>query len=424
MYVMQAVSNGAVIIVTNRGAEIPDIPVPVLFVDDVREAMALSAKRFYKNVVDKMDIIGVTGTNGKTTCTYIMRHLVGKRVGVVGTLGAYVGDQKLECNLTTPDPIQLHEIFYKMYNMGVRTVAMEVSAHAIHYRKVAGINFRVGMFTNLTQDHLDFFGTMEDYAKTKVDYMLGDRVQSAVVNADDKYGQEILTARKDAVAYSINDTSYLEIGQNGSSFHLGRHRFDLQLAGRFNVSNALACVTAARAIGISWRKIKKRLATVQPVEGRFNILQHPRGFNIVIDYAHTPDGLEKVLSTAREICGGNKLISVFGCGGNRDKGKREIMGAISGKLADFTVVTSDNPRDEAPLAIMYQIEAGIKSSDNVNYQLVEDRMEATYFALDMATAGDVVVLAGKGAETTQEIAGVFTPYIDAEIVKDYIAKVN
>ncbi|MDR0461968.1 MAG: UDP-N-acetylmuramoyl-L-alanyl-D-glutamate--2,6-diaminopimelate ligase [Christensenellaceae bacterium] len=446
VYVMQAVANGASIIVAQRGSKVPDVPVPVLFVDDVRETMSLASKRFYNDICDKMNIIGVTGTNGKTTCTYILRGLCGRPrtpsrhiVGVIGTLGAFIGDDCISKSLTTPerngqthighlttpDPIELHEIFYTMYKRGVRTVIMEVSAHAIHYKKVAGINFRAGIFTNLTQDHLDFFNTMDEYAKTKANFMTGAQVQTAVINIDDPYGQDIYLNCESAESYSINDAIDLEMSQGHNSFNIGKHRLDMNLAGRFNVMNALACIKVARILGITFRKIKKRLATVEPVSGRFNVYKSKKGFSIIIDYAHTPDGIEKILTSARELVSEKgKLIAVFGCGGNRDKTKREIMGKLAGNLADFAVVTSDNPRDESPEAIMLQIEAGVKATDNKNYKLLEDRMEAIYFAFDMASEGDVVVIAGKGAETTQEIAGIFHPYSDIETVKDYISKGN
>jgi len=435
MYVLNAVSAGAAVIVAEQGQELPEVPVPILRVDNVRESMALAAKRFYGDICDKMQIIGITGTNGKTTCTYILRQLLEKKgasskgqVGVIGTLGAFIGDEQLEYGLTTPDPIRLHEIFQIMYDRGVRVIAMEVSAHAIHYRKVAGINFRCGIFTNLSQDHLDFFPTYEDYAMTKVNWVAGLTVQTTISNADDEYGRMIIEKHPNVKKYSINDVADLQMHATCSVFKLEKHKIRLNMGGRFNVYNALACITAVREIGLPWRKIKKRLAQVKPVPGRFNVIKSGKGTSVVIDYAHTPDSLENILTTARELVGnGGRLISVFGCGGNRDKDKRSKMGKISGDLADFTVVTSDNPRDESPASILLQIEAGLKTvtkskSPDATYTLIEDRKDATHFALDMAKPGDVIVIAGKGAETTQEIAGVFHPYIDSDIVRNYFTK--
>ena len=432
MYIMQAVTNGAAIIVAQHSEDLPTVSVPILFVDNVREYMAYMAKQFNNNIADKMNIIGITGTNGKTTCSYILQHLLSgtafcrkRKVGIIGTLGAFVSDKCIEKGLTTPDPIQLHHIFSKMYKMGVRTVIMEVSAHAIHYHKIAGINLKIGIFTNLTQDHLDFFPSMAEYANTKVKYMTSKSVRMAISNADDEYGRIIISTHPKATGYSINDASYLLISQGGSQFVIGRNRIRMNLAGRFNVSNALACIKAARELRISWCKIKRRLATIEQIPGRFNVFTHPRGFSIVIDYAHTPDSIEKILSASRDLIQNliGKLIVVFGCGGNRDRDKREIMGKTAGQLADFVVVTSDNPRDESPMAIMLQIEAGLKTT-GVNYSLIENRMDATNTALDMANICDVVVIAGKGAEITQEIAGIYYPYSDTEIVEEYISKGN
>jgi len=399
MYIKQAVSRGTSIIVAEEKLE---EPVPTLVVPDVREFMSRAAKRFHNNVCDKMDIIGITGTNGKTTCAHMMAHILMKNVGIIGTLGPG--------KLTTPDPIELHEIFADMYKRGVRTVVMEVSAHAIHYRKIAGINFRTGIFTNLSQDHLDFFGTMEKYAQTKVDFMTSPAVHAAIVNTDDKYGREILDKHPYTFKYSLTDKDCQHITPT------------------FNRYNALACVAAARELGIKQRKIAKALRTMPQIPGRFQ-----RIGNVIIDYAHTPDGLEKILLAARELCNWaqscapTRLITVFGCGGNRDKTKREIMGAIAARLSDYVVVTSDNPRNESPMAIMLQIKQGIKTGVGAHdcalgekYCLIEDRKKAIHHALNIAKPGDVVVIAGKGAETTQEISGNFIPYTDEQIVREYI----
>ena len=452
MYVMSAVSNGASIIVAERGSALPEIPVPVLYVDDVRAAMAHAAKRFHNDICDRMTIVGITGTNGKTTSTYILRTLLGgphaRKIGVVGTLGAFVGDIRLECDLTTPDPIKLHEIFAQMYKLGVRTVAMEVSAHAIHHKKIAGITFAAGVFTNLTQDHLDFFPTFDDYAQTKLRFMTDANVRTAITNVDDHYGRRIVERAKTVHKYSItNDATDIVMLKNGSRFTAYGHEFFVPLAGRFNIENALACITTAHVLGVSYRTIAKRLATVAPVSGRFNVVEVPTPFrkggaaeaagvfHVIIDYAHTPDGLEKILTNARELVKkGGKLLVVFGCGGNRDRAKREIMGQIAAQHADLVFITSDNPRDESPTAIMMQIEAGLKSAgmslleppfvkgvpEGRGFFLDPDRRAATHAALDAANAGDVVVIAGKGAESTIELAGKFIPYSDAETVAQYI----
>jgi len=407
MYVRNAIAKGAAVIVTGEKL---DEPVPQLVVPNVREFMALASKRFHGDVCDKMEIIAVVGTNGKTTCAHILKHILGNKAETIGTLGPG--------NLTTPDPIELHAIFADMYLRGVRHVVIEVSAHAIHYCKVAGINFRTAIFTNISQDHLDFFGTMEKYAQTKVGFF-GSAVQTAVVNADDPYGREIIAAHPNALKYSLVDAKGLKLAPVGSAFQYNGHRFNLNMAGQFNVYNALACILVAWDLGVRFTKIKRALKTLPPVPGRFNTFKTKSGATAIIDFAHTPDGLEKILASVREITAKDaKVICVFGCGGNRDKTKREIMGSIAARHSDFVVITSDNPRDEAPRAIMLQIEAGVKASTD-KYCLKEKRDEAVKYALEMAQHGDMVVIAGKGAETTQEIAGKFIPYTDEHIVRQY-----
>ena len=414
---MEAVKNGAVVIVAGKATQIPSIPIPVVYVDDVREAMSHAAKRFYHNVCERLTIIGVTGTNGKTTCTHILRDLLADKhpIGVIGTLGSFIGDECLSKGLTTPDPIDLHETFYKMYNSGVTTVIMEVSAHAIHYKKIAGVEFKSVIFTNLTQDHLDFFPSMDAYANTKYNFLLSESVRTAITNVDDPWGRKVLDNKRDVYKYSISDAKDLKITPRGSEFTIEGHKMFLPLHGRFNVYNALGCIWTAHALGLKWGRIRKRLKHVKPVPGRFNVIRKGKAA-IVIDYAHTPDGLEKILTSARELSS-NNLYLVFGCGGDRDKTKREIMGAVAARHADFTFITSDNSRSESPDAIIMQIEAGFTGP--AAYYIEPDRRVATHLALSRLKRGDVLVVAGKGAETTQEVQGELKPYSDAEVVANY-----
>jgi len=335
-----------------------------------------------------MDFICVTGTNGKTSTTFYIRHLLGgEKIGVIGTLGAFVGDKEVEYSgprLTTPDGKQLCEIISKMKKLRVKTIVMEASAHGIVQGRMNGIKYRVGVFTNLTQDHLDYFKNMESYAKVKTDFMCSDQIENAVVNTDDIYGRKIFASRDNVRAY-----------------HVGKN---------FTESNANAAVEVAKIMGVGERKIQKRLKTMPQIAGRFQTLTLPSGATVIIDYAHTPDGLEKVLTAARAITK-YRLFVVFGCGGNRDTAKRPIMGQIAVELADYVVVTSDNPRNENAIEIMNQIGVGVK---------IIDRETAIKHALDMAKAGDVVVIAGKGAEDYMEIKGVKYPYNDLSVVKNYI----
>ena len=423
----EAVARGAGVIVTEHATE--NCPVPQYIVPDVREYMSLAAKEFFGNVADKMTLIAVVGTNGKTTCTYMLRHILTKwgvpphaPPGIIGTLGSFIGDDCIATGLTTPDPIELHETLAEMYRRGVRTVIMEASAHAIHYRKLTGLTFRAAIFTNLSRDHLDFFETYEQYANTKIGFF-GANVQTAVINADDPASLKI--KHPNIVSYALDKpadftATNLKLRAGGSEFKTGRARIALNLPGRFNVQNALACIAVAQNLGVQRKAICRALKTLPKISGRFNtfLLKLPRRkVTCVIDYAHTPDGLEKILTSVREFAR-KRIIAVFGCGGNRDTTKREIMGTIAARLADFAVITSDNPRFESPRAIMLQIEAGMKIYTQ-NYTLCENRAKAIYYALDMAQDGDMVVIAGKGGETYMEIEGTRHDYSDENVIRKY-----
>ncbi|MDR1917460.1 MAG: UDP-N-acetylmuramoyl-L-alanyl-D-glutamate--2,6-diaminopimelate ligase [Christensenellaceae bacterium] len=459
-FVAEAISNGAVAVVTNKNCE----GIPCVVVQNVRETMALAAKRFYK-VADRIKIFGIVGTNGKTTTSYILKHILevatNKPVGIIGTITN---------TLTTPDPIDLHKILFEMYKNGIRSVVMEVSAHAIYYHKVAGIKWAGVIFTNITQDHLDFFGSFEKYKNTKISFFNNPTLRLAAVNADDEYGAEILAnipKNVKTVTYSCNadadftaddikfglkpvkhmgggkDADFtadnIKLGINGSDFTLNiqknsqTHKVHIPICGKFNVYNALSAIAIATKYGIKWNKINKALSTIPQVMGRFNTYTI-NGITVIIDYAHTPDGLTKILTAGREMLNGDaKLICVFGCGGDRDRTKRGRMGQISVALADHTIITSDNPRTEDPDEIIAEIERGIITQgissvvDNIleitpaKYVKITDRKEATQYALTQAKAGDIIVIAGKGHENYMDINGEKLPYSDAETVKNWIA---
>lgn len=451
-FIKQAIRRGAVAVVLEKSSFkrgiLPRLfskKIPQVFVNDAREVMSLVAKAFYDNVVDKLNVIGITGTNGKTTTAHIIGHILsqikGNKVGIIGTLGAKIlsadgGIKELVSELTTPNPIILHGLFKVMYEEGVRFVVMECSAHAIFLKKLCGINFRVGVFTNLSQDHLDFFKDYKTYANVKVNWF-GASMDAVVTNIDDIEGQRIFNNVKSGViSYKLADVTNLELCSSGSKFIFGGVEYNMPLAGKFNVYNALASINVVKKLGFEDREISKALGTLESVPGRFNTVEI-FGISVIIDYAHTPDSLEKILVTCRELLQGEKsgrLVSVFGCGGERDTGKREQMGIISGRLADYTVITSDNPRGESPRVIMLQIEAGCKVSvvqtqecckkelcENLGkrYTMIEDRKEAIYHALDFAESGDIVVIAGKGAEDYIEIDGEKLPFSDMTVVEDY-----
>ena len=404
-YVHDAIKNGAICLVAEKRL---DIDIEQIIVPDVREAMALMSKESYGNRVDEMRVIGVVGTNGKTTCAHIMKHILetaGERVGILGTLHG---------KLTTPDPIDLHKAFAAMYADGIRTVVMEATAHAIHFRKLAGIAFEAVIFTNISQDHLDFFGTFENYANTKINFFSqGDYIKKAIVNTGNEFGFRMWKELRDRSApYQLTDVQLFP-----DKSVIG-NEFEVNMAARFNAENALACLTCARELGISDQHIKTALAGVPQIPGRFNVF-NVGGVTAIIDFAHSPDGLEKIISAVRELVP-RKVITVFGCGGNRDKGKRPIMGEISARLSDFTVITSDNPRFEKPIAIMKQIRKGFKAVRCKNFIMIKDRAEAICLALELAEDGDIVIIAGKGGETHTEIKGKMIEYTDEFVITTHI----
>jgi len=409
MYALSAISKGALAVVTE--AKLPH-NIPQIIVEDVRSSMSLIAKAFYGNACDKMVVIGITGTNGKTTTSHMIAHVLrsgGYKVGLIGTLGAYIDGERLPCNLTTPDPIELHKLFLEMLSRGVSHVVMECSAHAIHLKKLTGITFRVGIFTNLSQDHLDFFKDYRKYCDTKVNWF-DERMEAVITNVDDEEGKKIKGR-----SYSLNDVSDLELYPDKTHFSYGDSRFALNMPAEFNVYNALATILTCQELGVNIAAIQSALATLPQISGRFNTID-VGGVTIIIDYSHTPDSLRNILIAARGlVCDGCQLISVFGCGGDRDKDKREKMGVISGELADFSFVTSDNPRSEAPEMITLQIMAGIQSVTE-NFIIEVDRTKAIHMAIKQAKPGDIVVIAGKGGEEYTEIKGERVLYSDNQVV--------
>lgn len=451
IYIAEAIQNGATVVVSqvNVVVNVPE-NITHIVVPNVRIAMALAAKEFYGNIVDKMRVTGVVGTNGKTTTTYIMRHILematGKNVGVIGTTGVLNAGKTWEgvTTLTTPDPIDLHRALFCMYQNGVRDVVMEVSAHAIYYHKLAGINFHGVIFTNITQDHLDFFGTFERYKNTKLSFFQNLPSGAVVINADDKYGMAVADAVNNkpdvfSISYSLKHDTIVGTAQwafvdqvclsvHGSDFNIGRiTNCHLALPGLYNVYNAVAAALLCNHYGVNWEIIKEALATMPEVPGRFN-LYHVNGVTAVIDYAHTPDGLEQLLKNARAILPRQaKLFVVFGCGGDRDRSKRPQMGAIAYRLADYVVLTSDNPRTENPDAIIDEIERGIKTMNTatlnqclncneVHYTRIVDRTQAIEYAIKQAQNGDMVVIAGKGHENYMEINHQKIPYMDCKVL--------
>ena len=429
----QALSNGCCALVVEREL---DLPCPQVLVSDVRAAMARIASAFNGHPERRLRLVGITGTKGKTTTTYMLKSVIeaaGFSCGIIGTTGCIAGNTKLPSQLTTPDPIEMFEILRIMADAGVQIVCMEVSAHALYLRKLMGIVFEAAAYTNFSQDHLDFFGTMEKYLAAKKILFEGDMVRNAAINVDEEtaeYIQEGMICP--SMTYGISGDADLfardiEITESGVSFTLNlrklhTERIHLLLTGMFNVYNAMTTAACALILGISLEDIRKGLEGMVSVPGRVEMLDTKTPYRMILDYSHSPDALENILSTVREFCRG-RLILVFGCGGDRDKGKRPIMGEIAGRLADYSILTSDNPRREDPMAILAAIEAGIKPT-GAKYEIVENRREAIRQAMEMAVGGDIIVLAGKGHETYQEIGGVKYPFDEKVVVSELLGEMK
>ena len=423
-FIESAVKNGAVAIVSEQ--EIDGLSnVTQIIVKNARETMSLIACKFYGNPADKLKIIGVTGTNGKTTITTLLSNMLSnfnKKSAVIGTNGIFIGNEKYDSNLTTPDPINLQKFLQLMVRKNVEYVCMEASAHAIELCKIDGIRFRQIIFTNLTADHLDYFKTMDRYFLAKSKLFSKKYSNLAIINVDDLYGKMLCDSIKiNYLTYAINskisDFTATDISFNfeGQEFKVNDEKAKIKLLGKFNVYNILAVVASLNDLGFNDCQIIEHLKNIKPIEGRFNTFNIDDKI-IVIDYAHTPDGLSNILSSCREIANGGKLISVFGCGGDRDNSKRKIMGEISSKLADFTFLTTDNPRFEDKHKIISDIKNGMI---NNNYKIVLDRSKAIFEAINYAKAGDVIVIAGKGAEKFIDENGVKIPYSDMLEIEKY-----
>ncbi len=397
-----AVARGAVALVVERpvGADVPQLVVP-----SSRASMAVVAGEFFGRPTDELDVVGATGTSGKTTSTFLLYAILaaaGRRPGLLGTIEARVGGERRGVVRTTPEAIDLQRTFREMLDAGDRSCAMEASSHASALHRLDHVRFRVLVFTNLSQDHLDFHGSMDAYFEAKRALFVAEPRPLAVVNIGGEWGRRLATELPDVVAFSIDDAHELE-------------DVDLKLRGRFNVENALGALFAARALGVEEDAIKRGLESVRGVPGRFESVDEGQPFAVIVDYAHKPAALENVLRTARELAASNgRVICVFGAGGDRDRAKRPVMGRIASQLADLALVTSDNPRSEDPLAIVEEILAGVDGE----HEVVVDRAAAIARAVELAREGDVVVIAGRGHEQGQETAGRIVPFDDREVARD------
>jgi UDP-N-acetylmuramoyl-L-alanyl-D-glutamate--2,6-diaminopimelate ligase len=439
-FIPQAIANGAKVVVLEDDAAFADsyfmhAGVVKVVVADARKALALLAANFYNHPAKKLSLVGVTGTNGKTTTTHLIKAILeraGGKVGLIGTIAYMVGDRRLPATHTTPESLELNELLAGMVAQGCSAAVMEVSSHSLALHRVHGLQFRVGAFTNLTQDHLDFHGTMDRYVEAK--QMLFDGLDGsayAVVNADDDSAKKMVArSQSHVLTYGTSPQAdvraeNITLGVRGSEFTVqyggAAMRVVSPLTGRFNVANMLAAFSTGLALGIDRSVIAEGIGSLPSVRGRFEQIASPAGWTAIVDYAHTPDALENCLKTIHDVLPSSKrgrIITVFGCGGNRDRGKRPQMGRIASELSDITVITSDNPRNEDPGMIIQEIRAGVRANTDVRVE--SDRHAAIALALGLAQPGDVVLVAGKGHEDYQVVGTIKHHFDDREEIERFI----
>jgi len=426
-YIRSAIENGAVAIVCQKNIE-TNLSCTVIKVEDCRKALAISAANYYGNPSRSMKMIGVTGTNGKTTSVFMIKAILeqnGCKVGIIGTIANFICEKKIHTERTTPESLELHKLFKQMVDSGVEYCVMEVSSHSLSLDRVYGIEFCDSIFTNLTQDHLDFHKTFENYFNAKL--KLFKSSMRSVINIDDIYGAKAFNAiTSSKLSYGLNQNgdlmaSDIKMHSRGSKFTI-RYQgnsfvIELNIPGNYNIYNALGAIAVCLNQGVDISIINEALQKVQ-VLGRCELVLNSRnlGFEIILDYAHTPDGLENILKTVREFTKG-KLISVFGCGGDRDKTKRAIMGKIGTDLSDISIITSDNPRTEEPMQIISDVVKGI---EKYNFEVIENRRAAIKRAIEIAGSGDVILIAGKGHEDYQVLKDKTIHFDEREVISDII----
>jgi UDP-N-acetylmuramoyl-L-alanyl-D-glutamate--2,6-diaminopimelate ligase len=429
-FVPDAIKNGAVAVIAEHRPHFIE-NLAIVTVKNSRKALSEAAASYYGYPFKRLKVIGVTGTNGKTTTTYLIKQTLekaGYKVGLIGTVANMIGERVIPAERTTPESSDVFKLFAQMADESVSHVVMEVSSHSVELYRVHNIEFETGLFTNLTQDHLDFHGSMDKYFEAK--RKMFSQCNKAVVNVDDSYGKRLAESLEiPCVSYSISNTSdvraqNIKYSLNGVEFDMkmqeGTTDIKLSIPGRFSVYNALAASCACLSLGIPIETVKTALAETKGVPGRFEVVDEGMDFSVVVDYAHTPDGLINILSSAREVTQ-NRLITVFGCGGDRDKTKRPIMGRIGVELSDICIITSDNPRSENPEAIIEDIVKGAAEADG-NYVSITDRKAAIEHAIKLAKPGDMIVIAGKGHETYQIIGNNVLPFDDRKVAREILRR--
>ena len=428
-FAADAVSRGAAVVVTMH--EVPGVAAPQVIVPDTRVALALASARFFGDPSSIMEVAGITGTNGKTTTTYLLDSVLraaGLTTGIIGTIETRIGDERQVASRTTPESRDLQETFARMVDAGVSSVSMEVSSHAIDLHRVDGVRFAVAAFTNLSQDHLDYHATLEEYFSVKARLLACVPPERRVVNIDDEHGRRLVDGLPAKWTVGLADeaavrATSLVTGPLTSVFDLvtdqGTARVELPLAGAFNVSNALVAAGCALAMGLPLTTIARGLSDAPQVPGRLERIEAGQDFVVLVDYAHTPDGLAKAIAAVRAVTAG-RVITVFGCGGDRDPDKRPLMGEVAGSMSDVAVLTSDNPRTEDPVGIILQVQDGLEGTE-AEVHVEVDRRRAIALALGMAHAGDTVLIAGKGHEDYQIFADRTVHFDDREVAREELA---
>jgi UDP-N-acetylmuramoyl-L-alanyl-D-glutamate--2,6-diaminopimelate ligase len=428
-YIDKAIEKGAVAVVCEQIPEVRQPGVTYLSTPDTEDAVGKLATTFYGDPTSKLDLVGVTGTNGKTTIATLLydmfRHF-GYKVGLLSTVCNYIDGEAIPTDHTTPDPITLNRLLGRMADEGCKYAFMEVSSHSVAQKRIGGLKFAGGIFTNLTRDHLDYHKTVENYLKAKKAFFDGlPKTAFALTNADDKNGMVMVQNTRAKVAtYSLRTLcdfkgKVLEDGFEGMLMDINQREVNVQFIGRFNASNLLAVYGAACLLGKQPEEVLIALSMLRPVSGRFDALRSPKGYTAIVDYAHTPDALENVLNAIQEVLDGRgKVITVVGAGGNRDKGKRPLMAQEAVKQSDKVIITSDNPRFEEPQDIINDMLAGVSKEDMSRVLAIVERKEAIRTACMLAQPGDVILVAGKGHENYQDVKGVKHHFDDKEVLKE------
>lgn len=418
-FAKEVMENGAVTVIVSKDLGLRE----QVLVENTREAYAIMCKNLFGASVDKMTLIGITGTNGKTTTAFIVKDILKEfniKSGLIGTVKNMVGDKEFHTELTTPDPYDMHKLFKMMEDDGIKYCVMETSSQAFHQMRLAGIHFKVGVFTNLTQDHLDYHGTIEEYKKCKKE--LFKACDIAVMNADDEASQFMMDGVScENISYGVEKksdikASNIELLENKVTYKINNElNVDFHIPGDFSVYNSLAAIGAVSALGFSLEDTVKAISQAKSVKGRLELVETNTPFGVIIDYAHTPDGLEKAINAVRGFTKG-RVITLFGCGGDRDKTKRPKMGRMATELSDIVIITTDNPRTEDPDEIIKEILIGTVGS-KAEVITITDRSEAIAEALKIAKQGDTILLAGKGHETYQVIGTERVHYDEREVIK-------